>query len=340
MFNLGDFSMKKTLVALAAFAAVSAFAQSTVTLYGVADVSFGSYKEGPPGASAQIRVNDGTTAGLSGSRIGFRVNEDLGGGMNAFATIEMGANLDTGASAQGGLAFGRQSFVGLGGGFGKVSLGRLYSAYDDLRGATDAFGHSSFSPSLLGWGNNTAGVVGDGGNYSGRVNNQIKYNTPNFGGLSGAVTYGFGENKTPTVGAGKVLGFHVLYANGPLTAGLAYQSEKATAASAAQKFTLLAGGYDFGAFKLNAGLNTDSGAAKAKELQISGTVPVGAFSLTAGLARSKGSNDGADTSVALQGVYALSKRTNWYAGLRNGKSKGTGDTNKISHIATGIRHTF
>jgi predicted porin len=44
MFNLGDFSMKKTLVAIAALAAVSSFAQSSVTLYGVADVWLGSLK--------------------------------------------------------------------------------------------------------------------------------------------------------------------------------------------------------------------------------------------------------------------------------------------------------
>ena len=42
MFNLGDFSMKKTLVAMAALASMSAFAQSSVTLYGIGDIWFGS----------------------------------------------------------------------------------------------------------------------------------------------------------------------------------------------------------------------------------------------------------------------------------------------------------
>ncbi len=337
--------MKKTLVAIAALAAVSSFAQSTVTLFGVADVSLGSYKQGAPGTPAQIRVQDGATGGLSGSRIGFRVNEDLGGGLNAFATIEMGANLDTGTSGQGGITFGRQSFVGLGGGFGKVSLGRQYSAYDDLRGATDAFGHTSFSPSLYGWGANPSGAqLGDGGNYSGRVDNQLKYNTPNFGGFSAAVTLGFGENKTALASAARTTGFHLLYANGPVTAGLAYQDEKPSQIASlpvGQKFTLLAGGYDFGAFKLNAGINKDSGAAKATEYQVSGTVPIGAFAITAGVARSKGQGDSADTSFGLQGVYALSKRTNWYAGFRSSKSvEASVTTFKVNHLATGIRHTF
>ena len=332
--------MKKTLVAIAALAAVSSFAQSTVTLYGIVDASIGSYKSGKPGTPTyvnQIRVSDGTAAGLSGSRIGFRVNEDLGGGLKAFATLEMGALADTGTSAQGASTFGRQSFVGLGGGFGEIRLGRQYSAYDDLRGATDAFGHTSFSPSLFGWDNDAF----DGGSYAGRVSNAIKYNTPSFGGLSAAVQLGFGEDKAVGVSASSTNSLHVLYANGPVTAGVAYQTQKPTGTGAKQNFLLLAGGYDFGSFKLNAGFNKDTGAAKANELQLSGTVPIGALSLTAGVARSKAPGDNADTSFGVQGVYALSKRTSWYAGYRSSKSVDANVVNqKTSHLATGIRHTF
>src|SRR2546427_12863075 len=40
---------------------------------------------------------------------------------------EAGFNGDTGASGQGGLAFGRQVFVGLGGGWGQLTAGRHYT---------------------------------------------------------------------------------------------------------------------------------------------------------------------------------------------------------------------
>jgi predicted porin len=332
--------MKKTLVALAALAATASFAQSSVTLYGRADASFGSYKEGVTGAKSQLRINDGAGAGLSGSRWGLRVSEDLGGGLKANVVIEAGLNIDNGTPGQGGLVYGRQSFIGLSGGFGSFSMGRHYTAYDDLRGGTDLFGHSSFSTNLYGFGNTSAGNVGDGGNYAGRVDNSLRYATPNLGGLSAAVTLGLGENK-PTTPAIVNTAFHVLYANGPLTAGLAYQREKPTATATAQTYTLLAGVYNFGGFKVGANFNRDSGASKATEFALQGSVPVGAMTLTAGYARSKGKGDGADTSVGLQGVYSLSKRTDIYAGLRNGKSKDGGVTNKkITHIATGIRHVF
>jgi len=82
--------MKKSLIALAALAAVgSASAQSSVTLYGVVDVGYGSHKTtGPAGASIKSRgIMDTANAG---SRIGFRGVEDLGGGLKAEFVVEQG----------------------------------------------------------------------------------------------------------------------------------------------------------------------------------------------------------------------------------------------------------
>ena len=354
--------MKKTLVAIAALAAVSSFAQSSVTLYGVGDIWLGSLKSGVPGvAQNQLRLNSG---GLSGSRFGLRGTEDLGGGLSANFTFENGFNLDdaatstTNVAAPGGgtplitantvlttapAIFGRQAFIGLNGGFGGIRLGRQYSAYDDLRGATDTMGHSSFSSTVAfgAWERN-------GLHYTFRVNNQLRYNTPNLGGFTGVLAYGLGENKTATASADNILSAHLLYANGPITAGLAIQNEKSGAANLTLKHTLIAGAYDFGVAKVNLGFNNSKLATvKDNEFQIGATVPFGAFSLAAAYATSKTKVAGTAftkaNSVSLQGIYALSKRTNVYAGLVNASTKasiGGATQSKTNLVATGIRHTF
>jgi predicted porin len=372
MFNLGDFEMKKTLVAIAALAAVSSFAQSTVTLYGIADVWFGSAKgaylngatcpsstitglaeptgcrTGLAGDPSETKLD---TGGLQGSRFGLRGSEDLGGGLKANFVFESGSNTDTGSSAQGGLLFGRQAYVGLNGGFGDVRFGRQYTAYDELRGATSAFAHTSFDTTVAG-----GSWARTGYDYVNRANNMIRYGTANMGGFSAAIGLGLGEDKNVSNGkAGSVISLHGLYANGPITAGIGYQSDKArtTGSAAAPKINhvLLAGAYDFGAFKLNAGFNTSkgntaAGGAKDNELAIGGTVPIGALALTAGLSTAKtkfaGKTVEKGNSFAVQGIYALSKRTSTYFGLTNTKVKdGAGKAAEKSNIAAvGIRHTF
>lgn len=337
--------MKKTLVALAAVAASSAFAQSSVTLYGVADVWLGQAKgsfvnnSGLAGQPSQLLLNSG---GQSGSRWGLRGSEDLGGGLKANFVIEAGINLDTGTSAQGGLPYGRQAYVGLSGGFGELRLGRQYTAYDDFRGATSTFGNNSFDATV--GGGSWARV---GYDYAARTNNTIRYSTPNLGGLSAALTYALGENKAVGVSAGRTFALHVLYANGPLTAGLAYQDEKTNGSTPALKHTVIAGGYDFGGFKLNAGFNQSkvSNAPKDTELAVGASLPLGAFTVAAQFSNAKEKFNGVTgdkgNTIALQGIYALSKRTDTYVGLHNTKIKNGGATvEKNNLVAVGIRHRF
>ena len=128
--------MKKSLVALAALAVVSAAsAQSSVTLFGVVDAMVGSYKTDSIGTATKMN-----TSGLSSSRLGFRGVEDLGGGMSAGFWLEAGTNPDsgtgqgttlnnqTGVAGNGGLIFNRRSTLSLMGGFGELRLGRDYTA--------------------------------------------------------------------------------------------------------------------------------------------------------------------------------------------------------------------
>lgn len=325
--------MKKTLVALAAMASMSAFAQSSVTLFGLADVYFGSVKSEtgvPLGGTSQTVLNSG---GQNGSRWGMRGTEDLGGGLKANFVLESGYDISTGAAGQGGLLFGRQAFVGFSGGFGEVRLGRQYTAYDELIGATtNVFDSNIFSP--------VDNVWGLGLDYTSRANNQIYYATPDFGGVSGAVGYALGENKTATTRATSILSFHVKYANGPLLVGLAHQNEKFAVGST--KYTLVAGSYDLGVVKLTGGFNNAkvSGGTKQKEFQFGVTVPVGAVAISAGLATHKQGNVKGN-GFGLAAEYALSKRTTAYAGLETDKAKSSGTTVAKNRIAAvGVRHRF
>ena len=79
--TLENLEMKKTLVALAALAAASAFAQTTVSISGNADVAIGS-KEAITGTGTQFLKSSGVSdGGMFPNRIFIRVSEDLGGGM-------------------------------------------------------------------------------------------------------------------------------------------------------------------------------------------------------------------------------------------------------------------
>ena len=74
--------MQKKIIALAVAGLVSgaAFAQSNVTVYGIADAAFqyssSSYVNG---VKSQSAINDG---GQDGSRVGFKGTEDLGNGLS------------------------------------------------------------------------------------------------------------------------------------------------------------------------------------------------------------------------------------------------------------------
>ena len=98
-------------------AATQACAQDTVTVYGRVVSSLNEVNTGGTSTVRELRDN--------ASRLGFRGREDLGGGASAFFGLEFGFAMGTGAL--GSPAF-RNSFVGLGGAWGSLALGRLDSA--------------------------------------------------------------------------------------------------------------------------------------------------------------------------------------------------------------------
>jgi len=114
------------LIALLGLCAGVAHAQSSVTLYGVADDGL-SYANNQGGKSSLQAVS-----GMpSGNRWGLKGVEDLGGGLQTIFTLKNGFDLNSGALGQGGREFGRQAFMGLTGKFGTLTFGRQYDLVVD-----------------------------------------------------------------------------------------------------------------------------------------------------------------------------------------------------------------
>ena len=304
--------MKKSLIALAVLGAVAgaAQAQSAVTLYGVVDLVLHKDK----GVSAAL-----TSGGVSGSRWGVKGSEDLGGGLKANFLLEQGFDASTGTTAA-GVLFGRQAYVGLSGGFGEVKFGNVYTAYDDISGATNPVFDSVLAPTNV-WAST---------GYVSNPKNNMYFATPTMGGVSAALSTNLKEGGTDQSTA-----FNVQYNGGPVYAGLGYQKD--TTAAGDTKFTRLNGSYDLGAAKILAGYgNVKAGSAKTTDLSIGADVPLSsALTLSAGYASSKA--DGAEraTGLGVGVAYSLSKRTTVYGGFLDTKNAGP-DT----RYGVGLKHTF
>jgi predicted porin len=110
---------------LATLFAGSAAAQTSVTIYGVADAGLVRESGGTAGTLTKISSGIGSV-----SRLGFRGTEDLGSGLSANYVLELGTKIDTGEIDTAGTTFNRQAFVGLkSAAVGALTLGRQYTPY-------------------------------------------------------------------------------------------------------------------------------------------------------------------------------------------------------------------
>jgi len=203
--------MKKSLFAIAAAGAFAgaAQAQSSVSVYGLLDVGYAGSnsmtKADATGGSvitAGLAQNGGITratysgigqSGQSTSRLGFRGNEDLGGGTSAFFTIEFGIypqEQNVSGISQGGMR-NRQTFVGLAQkGLGKAALGTQYTPVHLAVGQTDPGMQNNQTGSVIytgqGDGFNIQGAsYGNSGAYQTRYANSLTFDTENMGGVQG-----------------------------------------------------------------------------------------------------------------------------------------------------------
>ncbi len=177
--------MKKNMIALAVTAAFAlpVFAQTSITLYGVIDEGINYTSNAGDKSAYQLE-----SGYAQGSRWGLKGSEDLGSGLKAIFDLENGFDASTGAFGQGGRMFGRQAFVGLtAANYGTVTLGRQYDSVVDYLAQATANGN---------WGGYLLSHPYDNDNTdnSFRVNNTIKYASPDFAGLQFGGTYSFSND--------------------------------------------------------------------------------------------------------------------------------------------------
>jgi predicted porin len=261
--------MKKSMIAIAALAATSgAFAQSSVTMYGVAEAvidlgwkrttdtrkdtfnAAGVVTTGLATANntekAAFRVQDGNSQGTGTSRLGWRGAEDLGGGLKANFNFEMGVRIDDGDTAAGlggngggsggsggNALFGRNAWVGIAGGFGEVRLGRQRLGTYDFQGDGYAHGGNGLYEVAS---TVVPGIAGQ------RFSNSIKYLSPNLGGVTAVVTVRAPEGSGTTASGGTINAttdtsnkvdwdVGVRYANGPVVVSTGYGKTNKTTGS-------------------------------------------------------------------------------------------------------------
>lgn len=208
--------MKKIVIsgavgALSAVAASSAFAQSSVTLYGIVDTALRYQTNAAPDGKDLVGMTVGPE---THSRWGLRGSEDLGGGLSAIFRLENGFELSDGKLHVPNTLFSRQAFVGLSSSqYGSLTFGNQYAPLYDTMGDT-------FDPMTVGdyWQDSWAynGI----GNYL-TVPNSVKYKF-SYSGLSIDAIYGFG-NHAGAMGLDSTYGVELTYTLGPGSLNAGFQ---------------------------------------------------------------------------------------------------------------------
>lgn len=343
----------------------SAHAQSSVTIYGIADTGVERLTNVNAQGGSLVRMPNLT--GLVPSRLGFRGTEDLGGGLGAFFNLEMGVALDSGSLNNGGRAFGRASNVGIAGPFGRIILGRQINM-TILAASTHVMGpslysfasHDSYIPNAID--DNAIGYIGSfsgltvGATYSfGRdvatAGGPAATSCPGeLGADSKACRHWTGLLKYDTASYGAAVS-HDVMRGGP---GAAFGM---TSSAFTDTRTLVSGWAKLGAAKVSGGVllrERENAAPLESRLYYLGvSYPITpALTLDAEVSRNDVKNSPNDATMAVvRGVYSLSKRTAVYAMAGRIKNHGASATSvsaggtvgagmSQTGLMAGIRHTF
>jgi predicted porin len=269
--------MKKSLFALAAIGAFAGGVQaqsSSVTLYGVMDVSAVQGSDKLTASGTTTTVNQRSTGagkdGLASSRIGIRGTEDLGGGLSASFVWEQGivsvatggtgsgqastnaADATTTTSPAGAFTDPRQAYVGLASkSWGELRLGRQATSTHNVIAAYSAGGANNNAGALY----SAGGSVANNSNvrmYEVYVNRAINYSTPVMNGFQltvqtaqqSAVT----ETTSSPVTATSSSGANASYRVGNFSAGAGYEQKdlNGQTTDVKQTMTSIGASYNFG----------------------------------------------------------------------------------------------
>lgn len=319
----------------------AAVAQSSVTVFGVVDNNIGW------GKGSLTSVKRLGTGGYLGSRLGFRGTEDLGGGLRAMFVLEHGFNSDDGTAAAAATFFNRQSYVGLAGPWGELSLGRQYTPTFLVHATYDAFGPQGVAAQqvLLG-----SIEVAQAANI--RANDAVNYRSPAT--LGGFSVQAMVTDHTATPGWYR--GIKAGYAGGPLSLDVALGHYGNPAIGDLDSLTV-GGRYTWDKFKFYALYNkANSGSGNdSRGMQLSAAYALGATDLKISVAESRqtsalGADIGTTRRYGVGFLHALSKRTylyGQYAKLDNSKGARatvngaqTGVNQSAQGFDFGIAHQF
>lgn len=350
----------KVLATLAATVlAAPAWAQTGISFYGIADAAIVNIDN-----IGGLSRNSMETGYLQSSRLGLRGNKDLNSDVSAVLTLETGFNTDNGASTSSSTFFNRQAFVGLSSkSLGRLTAGRQYTTiYDQLilvasapafgvsGGALDGIPSTGSAASRF---DNTLGGT--------RIDNSLKYNSPNVGNWRFDAMYGLGEVGGSS-SAKQFLSVGTNYTEGPVRVGLAHQVKNCeavtgcTATQANDSVTAIGGGYDFGGFKLSSIYTTQKNAKNLKGVDADVwhamvQKPIGPWLLAAGYQKlnDKSTANQDATQYNLSALYSLNTDATLYLAwssqsVSNGGKAGmaltTSDNSKQRVLAAGLRYTF
>ena len=213
--------MKKILAAGLLVAPFTvAMAQSSVSLYGIVDAAVRRTNNEGSGNNIGMSQTQMIGGGMSQSRWGINVEEDLGGGSKALAFLENRFDADAGNSAI-GAPFFQLSYVGLQGPYGRLTAGRQWNVLFDL--VTSTYASFPYSPYM------EAFKPEIGMSMGARSNNMLKY-TAEYGAFRGSLQYSMDEGNTVDVlgataaaaGAFKTAGGYLRYSANGISAGAGY----------------------------------------------------------------------------------------------------------------------
>ena len=305
--------MQRSLIIAAALAAVgaSAFAQSSVTVYGRLNLSV-ERQEAGTGPTNTVMQNNSSRWGIKGS-------EDIGGGLKAGFQLESGFNAANGTT---GAAFwGRQSEVNLSGGFGMVRLGNFTS---------EAYYATS---DYIGMHNHDTGTSSDAlYTYLGRDASKLAYRSPSFGGATLEVA-----TTVATPAQADTLDLALNYVAGPMHLGAGYQKDGSSNQLAVR------GLYELGAITLGGYFQrSDVAVAGTRNtFRLAAAYAMGNASLHADVGRASDFSNvvnSSATQMTLAYNYNLSKRTKVYTFYT--KVNADVAAADFSSLAVGVRHNF
>ena len=321
--------MKKHLIAAAVAGALAVPALAQVTVYGSMEI-------GLVNTDAATDTNTMTNAAFVSDRLGFKGEEDLGGGMKASFRLESTIGPSNGAK---NTLFNRGAELGLSGGFGSVRLGKLDHAGIE--------GNDDLLLGNLNLGSNTV----EAGGFGQDVDGTVAYTTPAMGGFTFNVTHTLADNGASAYSQSTafthdgITSYQAAGKIGALAVKLGAGEGKSRETGDKTKVMGTSVRYDLGMAAVSAFYqqqDNPSGANDASQVQISVLVPFGG-DLSVGGTYQKLDVDGGEasdsTTTAVMAKKALSKRTSLYGLYRivDPKAAGTDSTKTLGFY---VGHSF